>query len=262
VKIKESSLSSFEIIEDLLSIVLFGSKAREDEDDFSDVDIFLLVEDIPQDRISEIIDIIKTRLPYNNIGISLYTLSSYKQLLREGSIFIWHLKLEGLIIYNKTNMDLFNKLAPFNKFNENYLLYKKLFINTKSSLQENGINEYDLSHLFFLCRNICLLTCFKLKNPTFGRMSVYEKLVEMVGFLPLSQENYIFLSKWRLNFTRASCFKLDFPTESKMLKILNDIEDLLSICKEIIENGVKFNEKIKEFEDVPKKFKRKQSYSI
>ena len=85
--------NDFEEIEDLLSIVLFGSKAREDEDDFSDVDIFLLVEDIPQERITEILNKVKTRLLFNNIGISLYTISTYKQLLLEGSMFLWHLKL-------------------------------------------------------------------------------------------------------------------------------------------------------------------------
>ncbi|PFS93955.1 nucleotidyltransferase domain-containing protein [Bacillus cereus] len=234
----------FEEIEDLLSIVLFGSKAREEEDDFSDVDIFLLVEDVPQARIVEIINITKAKLPFRNIGISLYTISTYKKLIFEGSMFLWHLKLEGKIIYKKSTLNLYNGLSPFNNFKKNYIIYESLLKKSELSFQENGINEYDLSQLFFICRNLCLLTCFKVSSPTFGRISVYDKLIDIIGFKPLSREHYIYLSQWRLNYTRAVGFQLEFPTEEKIVKILKEINDLFIVCKEIIENGERNDEKL------------------
>jgi len=240
----------FEEIKGLLSIVLFGSKARKDEDDFSDVDIFLLVDDVPQVRITEIINLIKTKLPFNNIGISLYTISTYRQLLLEGSMFLWHLKLEGRILYTKSDLNLYNGLEPFTNFKKNYLIYENLFISAKSSLQKNGLNEYDLSQLFFICRNICLLTCFKLSNPTFGRISVFDNLVGRIGSTPLSRDNYIYLSKWRLNYTRAVGFQLDFPTEVKLLEILNEIEALFTVCKEALEIGGQNDREITRNEEV------------
>ncbi|ALC84718.1 hypothetical protein AM499_02000 [Bacillus sp. FJAT-22090] len=252
----------FEQIEGLLSIVLFGSKARGEEDDFSDVDIFLLVEDIPQDRIEEIIDILKSKLLFDNIRISLYQISTYKQLLLEGSMFIWHLKLEGRIIYKKSNINLYNNLVPFTKFQYNLSLYKKLYINAKASLKANGMNEFDLSQLFFICRNVCLLTCFKLSYPTFGRISVYDKLLEIIGVLPLSRENYILLSRWRLSYTRAIDLNLNFPTGVNMLKILAEIDNLFTLSREIIESGGQNVGKITKHEDILEKIEKRQNFSI
>lgn len=234
----------FEEIEDLLGIVLFGSKARKEADDFSDVDIFILVDDVSQDRIVEIINITKSNLPFSNIGISLYTISTYNKLINEGSMFLWHLKLEGKIIYKKSTLNLYNGLVTFTNFKRNYVIYENLLEKTEISLRENGINEYDLSQLFFICRNLCLLTCFKASTPTFGRISVYDKLTDIIGFKPLSREHYIYLSKWRLNYTRAVGFRLEFPSEAKILKILKEINDLFSVCNEIIENGEINNEEL------------------
>ncbi|TKI82196.1 nucleotidyltransferase domain-containing protein [Bacillus mycoides] len=227
----------FRGISDLLSVVLFGSTAREDGDEYSDVDIFLLVEDVTQSRIEEIIDMIKSKLGYKSIGISLYRRSIYNQLLLEGSMFLWHLKLEGKIIYARESLILFKDLKPFTNYNKNLSTYEGLYTQTKKSLKLNGINAFDLSQLFFICRNVSLLACFKLGYPTFGRETVYSKLVKSIGFYPIDWDNYIYLSKWRLNYSRGIEYKINYPTEEELLNLLKQIDNLISICEEIIRRG-------------------------
>ncbi|MFK4292935.1 nucleotidyltransferase domain-containing protein [Bacillus sp. RC250] len=222
---------------DLLSVVLFGSTAREDGDEYSDVDIFLLVEDVTQSRIEEIIDTVKSELGYKNIGISLYRKSIYNKLLLEGSMFLWHLKLEGKIIYSRENLILFKDLKPFNNYNKNLSTYENLYIQTKKSLKINGINAFDLSQLFFICRNVSLLACFKLGYPTFGRETVYSKLVNCIGVYPIDWDNYIYLSKWRLNYSRGIESEINYPTEEELLNLLKQMDDLINICEEIIRLG-------------------------
>lgn len=224
-------------LKNLLSIVLFGSEARGDSDEYSDVDIFLLVEDIAQNEINEVVDKIKSKLHYRNIGISLYTRTIYNQLLSEGSMFLWHLKLEGKVIYLKENLNLFKDLQPFTKFNENLTTYENLYKQTTKSLRMNGVNYFDLSQLFFISRNIYLLSCFKLGHPTFGRFSVFSKFVECIGFSPLDWDNYKYLSKWRLNYTRGVGYEVIYPTDEELLNILEQIENLIIICRRIIEYG-------------------------
>ncbi|XQY92502.1 nucleotidyltransferase domain-containing protein [Metabacillus sp. HB246100] len=224
-------------IKDLLSVVLFGSTARDDGDEFSDVDIFLLVEDITQDRINVIVDKLQNILPYKDIGVSIYTNKIYNQMCLEGSMFIWHLKIEGKIIYSKKDLSLFNNLQPFKNFNKNFITYENLYKQVKNSLNLNGVNNFDLSQLFFICRNICLLTCFRLGHPTFGRLSVFSKLVDILGDSPLDWENYIYLSKWRLNYTRAVGYKIDFPTNVELNNILEQIDKLIILSRKIIEHG-------------------------
>ncbi|AIU83887.1 nucleotidyltransferase domain-containing protein [Bacillus velezensis] len=232
----------FSGITDLLSIILFGSKAREEEDQFSDVDIFLLVEDVCQKKMQDIITVVEKELPFENIGISIYKKSIYNKMLQEGSIFLWHLKLEGKIIYKKSNINLYRDLKPFKKFDDNLNIYKNIYENTKNSLKKNGVNIFDLSQLFFVCRNLCLLTCFKLDKPTFGRTSVYFKLSEYIGLLPLKVENYSFLSKCRLNYTRGTGLEFEYPDNKNLLVILKQIESLLKVCEEIIKNGGAYSE--------------------
>ncbi|MGG0496407.1 nucleotidyltransferase domain-containing protein [Priestia megaterium] len=224
----------FSKINGLLCVILFGSAARGDGDEYSDVDIFLLVDNIPQESIDQITETVKSKLGYPNIGVSLYRKDIYNKLLLDGSMFLWHLKLEGKFIYVKENVVLFEHLQPFTNFSKNLITYKNLYIQTTKSLKLNGINAFDLSQLFFICRNICLLTCFKLGYPTFGRLTVYSKLTECINVTPLDWSNYIYLSEWRLNYTRGAGRKVKYPTEDELLKLLEQIDALMNICKRII----------------------------
>ncbi|UOO43803.1 nucleotidyltransferase domain-containing protein (plasmid) [Priestia megaterium] len=225
---------NFSKINGLLSVILFGSAAREDSDEYSDVDIFLLVDNVSQERIDQITDKVKEKIGRPNIGISLYRKDIYNKLLLEGSMFLWHLKLEGKVIYIKEDLLLFEHLQPFANFNKNLSTYEKLYIKTIKSLDLNGINSFDLSQLFFICRNICLLTCFKLGHPTFGRLTAYSKLIELINVTPLDWSNYIYLSEWRLNYTRGNLKKTKYPTKEELFNLLNQIDTLMKICKRII----------------------------
>jgi predicted nucleotidyltransferase len=237
---------NFNEIEELLCVMLFGSIARNDGDEHSDVDIFLLVDDIKQERINEIINYVKNKLSYENIGISIYKKSLYKELCLEGSMFFWHLKLEGKIIYIKNKFDLFSDLRSFTSFNKNLGTYERLYLQAKDSLIVNGSNIFDLSQLFFICRNLCLLTCFKLGEPTFGRISVFLKLVDLIKCFPLDYKTYNYLSKCRLIYTRGIGHKIQYPSEKEMKIILKQIDDLIKICRDIIEHGG-YYEKIKKY---------------
>lgn len=234
----------FSYTTDIINVILFGSTAREDADEFSDVDIFLLVEDVSQERTEELIQFVKEKLEYDNIGFSLYRKSIFEKLMSEGSMFLWHLKTEGKYIYSRDNLDLFKDLKPFENFTKNLNIYTKLYSQTINSIKVNGSNAFDFSQLFFICRNICLLTCYRLGFPTFGRIEVYSKLVDYLNFTPIDWENYIYLSKWRLNYTRGVGLKINQPNPKKLLELFQQIEALVKICTEIIIQGEN-NERIR-----------------
>ncbi len=68
------------------SIIIFGSKARGDDTEFSDIDVLELT-----DRRSR---------PYrhNRMNVSVYDEATLRLMAERGSLFVLHLRLEGLIV--------------------------------------------------------------------------------------------------------------------------------------------------------------------
>ncbi|WP_416150822.1 nucleotidyltransferase domain-containing protein [Salipaludibacillus sp. HK11] len=234
-----NKIDGFKKIDGLEAVILFGSKARNDADNNSDVDIFILIDDNYSEvnknnlikKVSRIIDDKKT-------NVSLYSKEVFNKMLDDGSMFLWHLKLEGKYIFNRYNMDIFKGLNDFQNYRKNLNLYKDLFAEAKESITTNMVNSYDLSMLFFLCRNLSLLTCFKIGRPNFGKYSAYNELIYYLGFEPIRWENYIILSKWRMNFTRGIGDNLMYPSVLETNKIISEIEVLFSFCEEILSKEV------------------------
>src|SRR5699024_2733499 len=225
----------FEEVKELIAIMLFGSKARSDSDIYSDTDIFILIEDnLNQTRKQKIINTVKLAINLNDVNVSIYTSKIFRKMAEDGSMFLWHLKIEGKYLYKKNNIDIFNSLKDFNRYKKNYTLYNELFIDAKESILKNGINAYDLSMLFFVSRNVSLLTCFKLNNPKFGRYSVYQGVINHLNFEPLKWEYYTFLAEWRLDYTRGINKDLEYPSDNNMKEIFNGIESLLNLSKHIL----------------------------
>lgn len=71
---------------DALAVMLYGSAARGDSSDSSDVDVVQLVPSEPGTTVN------------GNISIVSYLPSQLREMALEGSLFVWHLCVEGLIL--------------------------------------------------------------------------------------------------------------------------------------------------------------------
>lgn len=86
----------------ILSIVLYGSRARRDPDKSSDFDVCIFTK-VRQDEkiiLENIADIV-SQLRSQKITPTCYTDSVVNSMLERGSLFLWHLKLEGVILYGE-----------------------------------------------------------------------------------------------------------------------------------------------------------------
>jgi predicted nucleotidyltransferase len=219
-------------------VMVFGSVARNDDDINSDIDIFALVEDqLTESAKEDVIKEITSFISGEDVNVSIYTKEIFDRMSKDGSLFLWHLKKEGKYLFNKNNKDIFVDLADFNMYEKNLKMYKDIFSTVRISLSTNGVNSYDLSMLFFLCRNISILTCFKIGKPDFGRYSAYETLIEHLKHVPLSMEEFLYLSKWRINYTRGIDEEISYPSEDNLLKIIKNVSVLFDICEIIIEGN-------------------------
>lgn len=233
--------NKFSDIKGLEVVMIYGSIARNDADIDSDIDIFALTEDFLTDIervkvVKKITEKILCQYPAKEVNVSLYTYKIFNNMSLEGSLFLWHLKKEGKYLYNKRRIDIFLNLASFNGYQKNMELYKKLFTSVQISLKKNGANSYDLSLLFFLCRNISILTCFKIGNPDFGRLSAYKTFTKYLGYQPVSHSNFIELSKWRIDYTRGLEEELKYPNKGHLKEIVNQVSSLLNTCEKILKS--------------------------
>ena len=97
------------------SIILYGSRARHDNDKLSDIDLCLFTK---EHRLKEIEDdelkSVFSKLQSDRINLTVYPSSVVDLMLESGSLFLWHLKLEGEVIFGENYFS--SKIKKLQKF--------------------------------------------------------------------------------------------------------------------------------------------------
>ena len=216
-------------LRNVVAIIEYGSYARGDNDENSDYDLFILTKGkVPNFLEKDWKDYIQSEIGTQKFDISIYDTDTFELMLNHGSLFLWHLKLEGNILYTSdTNRDLFSGLQEFKGADEDLYLYRRLYKNTISSIETVGVNYYHLYILSLITRNMLIIICYKMKKIGFGKKNVYENVKELLnGNIPISPDTYKVLNSFRLLYTRA--VNVDFDIESINCSIiLEEVDKLL-----------------------------------
>ncbi|RLG15221.1 hypothetical protein DRN69_03395 [Candidatus Pacearchaeota archaeon] len=167
----------------IIAVFVFGSYARDDKDKDSDLDLCIICENLPFGLLLILREEIAKMLEISQKSIVIYTTSDLEQMSRKGSMFMWHLKLEGKLIYSIPNDKLidkcFNNLNPYNNADEDLKIYKSLLDDIKVSvIDKEEINEFDLALIFTVARNTCMVLCEYKGVPRFGRKDGFSTLAE------------------------------------------------------------------------------------
>jgi predicted nucleotidyltransferase len=217
----------------ILSIILYGSHARKDHDSSSDCDICVITRERPKREftMSDLEDQIGP-LKLANVTIVTYPEAVLNSMLVNGSLFLWHLKLEGDILYGRRYLS--EKLLSLDHFKthlEEINYHEELFYNLKMAWQRLSIvNELDLSLLFTIARNTCMVLTHKSGKPSFGRLSSYTSAKESFSSLPITIDQYLYLSKWKLLYERESSTFMPLPSRDAFQELLSIIEHLLQFA--------------------------------
>ncbi|HFS2635732.1 TPA: nucleotidyltransferase domain-containing protein, partial [Escherichia coli] len=91
---------------DIKSLVIYGSTARGDQTEASDVDMFAIYDGLHYKMIVK-----------GKLNIAMYPVALAKKIMEGGSLFALHLKEEGLPIFNE---ELFESISSSFKYKENY----------------------------------------------------------------------------------------------------------------------------------------------
>lgn len=230
---------NFDIIEEddnVLGIVLYGSMARKDEDLSSDIDNLILVKDIDSEKLLKFKRKLANRYITVNESLSVYRISDFLSMAQSGSLFMWHIKLQGKIVFSRDNIveKILADLKPYGKYAYDIEIYSKLLKDVEDSLKIYNIcNEVDLALLFTLVRNICILLCFKHGTPKFGRSNAYLKAKSIFGNkFPISDWMYAELCAWKLWYERAIAIQERQISKVPINQMVNNTHNLINFAKE------------------------------
>lgn len=161
----------------ILSIVVFGSRARGTTDSLSDRDVLIVTNSI-SDRDWH-------RSVWNSRGWSVvcYSPSRFKAMAKHGSLFVQHLRLEGLVVIDKDDW-LANEFQNFQTKQDYRVDIEKSFqllrpVERVNDSHDARLMYADVMYVFLRNFGICTLAnvrdyCFEYKDIVDALSTIYK----------------------------------------------------------------------------------------
>ncbi|MCY4264366.1 MAG: nucleotidyltransferase domain-containing protein [Gammaproteobacteria bacterium] len=184
---------------------LYGSHARGCTDSYSDLDL-LVVSDfqVGNDCIYSKISILS-----DTANISHYSWAEIHQMADYGSLFLHHLKMEALPLYESPNCkgrlrEKLENLGDYKLAKRDVRGFQRVLEDVSKSLNSGNWIIYDLAVLGSLVRHSSILGCYLLNQPRFGRYSAVTNFVQLSGLSQSIKEEFLALYQYRLYIEKRS----------------------------------------------------------
>lgn len=162
-------------MKEVVSIYLYGSISTGRSNEYSDVDVLVIYnKKIKYTQKKEIERKIKRKFPHKDLDISYYSLRQIINMANEGSLLIWHLKLEGTLLEGEKIDSLVDDISEFKYYKENYFTYRRLFLDVKSRIINDNYSLFDINLMAVLFRNLLILTSNRFGNKKFDKCEVFD----------------------------------------------------------------------------------------
>lgn len=232
-----TSLQLREAPAEVLAIYAYGSLARGDRDEFSDADICVIhlgAADEQELRGSVLAACSDMRL--DRTDLSLYDWPEFQRMLASGSLFGWHLALEGVALFDPQGLvaRALRSVAPYRRAVEDLCDYQLILRDVGGSLRQHGSNPYDLALLFTIARNTAMVLSVSGGYPAFGRSSVFPAAEAAYrGRFSFCSAVYDELLAWKLWYTRAVGSRPATPTDVQVGRLTRHVERMLDFALEV-----------------------------
>ena len=153
------------------AVWLYGSHARGVVDSCSDLDILIATDTLTS--IEEIQSNVPLKL--NDASLTVYSWNEIKLMAEYGSLFLQHLKLEAVPLYESPShrgvlRRLLGKMPDYKLARRDIRGFRVVLEDVAEALSDGGQKEYELSVLATVIRHSSILGCWLLNQPSFGRL--------------------------------------------------------------------------------------------
>lgn len=187
------------------SIILFGSFATGEINGNSDIDICIITKESANFSVDEkkLKKYVRIEDDYD-LSIIIYPPSTINVMLESGSLFLWHLNLEGKIIYGRNFFnEQIKQLKKFNGHLDELNYIKEIFMQLKySCIDLNIVTNFDYSLQFSLIRNSCIVITDYYKSPQFGKITSFSSTKEIFPEFPMNLDQYKKLYYYKILYAK------------------------------------------------------------
>lgn len=170
----------------LLAVVLFGSVARGDDDETSDLDILAIVESRAGRVDEEIVyHLLPTELRDRRPDISWYGSDRYREMSLTGQLFAWHIYLDGRVLFDPQDyMRLLGAPTPYTKCLEDIDAFIAIADGIRPQILASSQNAvYEMGVLYVCLRNVAMSgSWFLAARPDFTRDAPFHLSPSLSSF--------------------------------------------------------------------------------
>ena len=215
------------------AVILYGSHARGDADDCSDVDVLVAAQEKPN------VDEIVRLLPESSQGllhVSHYTWAELDAMSRYGSLFLHHIAAEATVLLYEGNAQvrmstLLGSLCSYQLADRDLVAFRSVIDDVQVGLAAGLPPCFELAVLGGLARHASVLTCYLAGIPTFGRNSI-ARAVETVG-MPEARRELQAAHLFRL-FEEGQCSVPGQASRADVERVVKILYQLLDRMEELI----------------------------
>jgi hypothetical protein len=175
----------------LIGTYLFGSFARGDTDQRSDLDVLAVVEN-NQGRVpvNEVTRTLPDQIASVQPTITWYGRTRLEQMFSDGELFCWHLHLEAKALSGPPIASLFPTLSKYVRAEADVAFFLRVLQATPKQLEVSPANSiYECGVAYVCVRNIAMAASWHLlPSPDFSRYSPFRLPAPLK--LPISVEEY------------------------------------------------------------------------
>lgn len=171
---------------DDIAVWLYGSAARGNIDHLSDVDVLVITDhDVSRECL-----IPSLPKKYCYASVTNYKWSEIRGMASYGSLFLWHLFLEGNVIFEAEKVSrslgrILHELPEYQYTDRDIVAFSHAISDVYAS-QEGPLAShnfiFDASVLATTLRHASILGCWLLSEPTFSRYEPFYKCASYFGF--------------------------------------------------------------------------------
>ena len=181
------------------AIWLYGSHARGTADSQSDLDVLVVLDELAS------IDEIESSAVYaqNNASLSVYTWKEVTRMAEYGSLFLQHLKLEGVPLFETPSRrgclrKVLDTMRDYELAHRDLKGFEVVLNDVAEALDSDGEETYELAVLGTVIRHSTILGCWLLKQPSFGRLEPISCFAELRGVECAVEDEFPDLYSYRL----------------------------------------------------------------
>lgn len=231
------SVNLYSQIED---IYLFGSYARNEQDKYSDIDLLVIIQRCDENEYIQLKKNLSKQLNMPQEWISIYQKDKILEMQAKGSYFLWHIKLEGKILYSKQKFleKVLENLPEYTGAEQDLEDYDIICNDIEQSLDDEYLDIiYELSVLASIIRNTAIAIDFLCGRKVFGRITAIVECNDiMKGKIYIPIDEYVMLYYNRLYETRKTSY---YPHNMSLRDVytwLYRAKKIIALAKEVVNN--------------------------